>query len=485
MAEKVCFGFEVHQPYTLNMDFEYKNSNHYKNLNELYFNSSNKELIKNISLDSYEPATEIILENLDNGFKCAFGISGIVVKQLDQWAPYALDLFKDVAKHKNSEFLGQTYYHSLSSLYSNINEFKDQIRLHKNMLKEEFKVRPEIFMNTDLIFNNRIASTVYKLGFKGIYAEEVPKLIDENEVNYLHECQKIPILIRNQSLSDDIAFRLTDCKWDMYPLDVKTYAKWLSSATGDCINLFLNYKSFNSKSLEYNTLDFISNITDACNEIGIECVLPSDVISNKPIKSINVYENNSTSWCGDLKNTNAWLGNDVQKAAFKAIQRNHRWLKSKKLKNADIWRNLQVSDNFYLMGNHSNTNSFNFFKTFMKILSHYEKTCIAQAKESNIYAGILRSRTHEEAFYFNFKNNEYFAHNLDEFEEIIRFIPDSALTSYLERGDFFNWIKNILGDEMLSTEIEKCKSPKEFKIAVRNRKFKLWKNIHTKQLHLN
>ena len=55
----------------------------------------------------------IILEKLDEGFHCTFSFSGTLIEQLEKWRPDVLSLFDQVARHRNSELLGQTYYHSI------------------------------------------------------------------------------------------------------------------------------------------------------------------------------------------------------------------------------------------------------------------------------------------------------------------------------------------------------------------------------------
>ena len=67
-------------------------------------------------------------------------------------------------------YLSETYYHSLSGLYSK-EEFYDQISQHKKLIKHHFGVEPKVFRNTELIYYNEIAEHVADLGFEAMLLE--------------------------------------------------------------------------------------------------------------------------------------------------------------------------------------------------------------------------------------------------------------------------------------------------------------------------
>jgi Alpha-amylase/alpha-mannosidase len=142
---KISFGFQVHQPFRLADTFDYSDFLTKRDRREEYFGENNREILEGIVQNCYLPATEIILEGLDEGFKCAFSLSGTVLEQLERWGKDALELFTQVAAHKNAEILAQTYHHSLASLFRDKDEFKEQVQLHLKLMKSTFKVRPKVF----------------------------------------------------------------------------------------------------------------------------------------------------------------------------------------------------------------------------------------------------------------------------------------------------------------------------------------------------
>ena len=70
-------------------------------------------------------------------FKVAYSISGTALEQFEEYSPEVLESFQDLADTNQVEFLGETYYHSLSALYDEA-EFKHQIKLHTKAMKSLF-----------------------------------------------------------------------------------------------------------------------------------------------------------------------------------------------------------------------------------------------------------------------------------------------------------------------------------------------------------
>jgi alpha-amylase len=267
----------------------------------------------------YNPATALILEKLDEGFSCSFSISGILIEQMEKWSKETLDLFGQVARYKNCEIIGQTYYHSIASCFADKTEFREQAQMHSDLMYNCFRVRPTIFENTEFTFNNEIAATVKDMDFAGIYTEGVDRILGGRSPNYIYQCRGIPVLLRNTALSDDIAFRFANKSWERYPLTADTYADWVAASSGDVINVFLDYEIFGEHFWkETGIFDFMRALPGELEARGVTSVLPSDAVAeHPPVGEINVHE--SISWADLEKDTSAWMGNDRQKTAFHAV----------------------------------------------------------------------------------------------------------------------------------------------------------------------
>jgi len=133
MVNTVSFVFHAHQPYRLRpyRVFDIGN-NHY------YFDEEkNKNILHKVRDKCYLPTNQILLNLLKTvkDFKIAFSITGVLLEQFESYAPEVLESFKQLASTGKVEFLAETYYHSLASLYS-FNEFQEQVELHKELIKE-------------------------------------------------------------------------------------------------------------------------------------------------------------------------------------------------------------------------------------------------------------------------------------------------------------------------------------------------------------
>ena len=165
----VCFYFQVHQPYRLK-----KYSIFDIGQGRDYFDSKkNEEILKKVSHKCYLPTNNLIyylIQETDGKFKVSYSITGIVADQFKEYAPEVLDSFEDLVATGCVELLDETYYHSLAALYSE-KEFMEQVKLHNKQTRELFGYKPKVFMNTELVYNNRIAYLAEKMGYKGVIAE--------------------------------------------------------------------------------------------------------------------------------------------------------------------------------------------------------------------------------------------------------------------------------------------------------------------------
>ncbi|MFA6340370.1 MAG: alpha-amylase, partial [Bacteroidales bacterium] len=117
MKKTLCLYFQVHQPYRLRQyRFFDIGKNHY------YFDDfANKTIMSRVASRCYIPANKLMLDLIkkyDGAFKIAFSVSGIAMEQMEQYAPEALESFRQLADTGHVEFLAETYSHSLSSLIS-------------------------------------------------------------------------------------------------------------------------------------------------------------------------------------------------------------------------------------------------------------------------------------------------------------------------------------------------------------------------------
>lgn len=348
----ICFYFKIHQPFRL------KNYTVFDIGEDSYYfdDERNKMYLDRIVKKCYIPTLNLIYELIketDFRFKASFGLTGILIEQFKMWHPEVLDLFKKVASTGCIEFTGETYYHSLSSIFS-IKEFIEQIKLHKLTIEKEFKQTPKIFSNTELIYFDELENILPELGFEGIITEGVDWILSWRSSNFIYESPKgkLKIFLRNYKLSDDISFRFSSRDWEGWPLTADKFASWVAQfrGNGEVINLFMDFETFGEHQWpETGIFEFLANLPfEILKYKDLEFSTLSEALKKYPVRG--VYSSSyPITWADTERDLTAWLGNEMQRdSAYRLYQLENK-IKSKNEKFLDIWRKLQTADHFYYM----------------------------------------------------------------------------------------------------------------------------------------
>lgn len=173
----ICLYFQVHQPKRLRKYtyFDIGKSHCYDD------DRINQDIFLKVAHKCYLPTNALLLDLIKkhkNRFKIAFSLTGVFIEQCQLYSPETLDSFKRLAATGQVEFLNETYYHSLSFLFSP-EEFKQQVEQHRQLVKKEFDYVATTFRNTELIYNNDLARVVESLGYKTVLAEGADKILGE------------------------------------------------------------------------------------------------------------------------------------------------------------------------------------------------------------------------------------------------------------------------------------------------------------------
>ncbi len=347
---KVCLYFQVHQPHRLKWWHPGQKG---------YFDDwKNEHIFRRVARKCYWPAGKNILYNLrkfkncGRDFKVSYSLSGTFLEQCKRFDPDLLHLWQEMADTGRVEFLGETYYHSLASLFEEPDEFKEQVQLHVETVEELFGQRPKVFRNTELLYNNRIASLIEGLGFEGIITEGTERLLEWRSPNYVYRPvnSDLKVLLRNYKLSDDVAYRFSARWWDEWPLTAEKFAFWLSAAQGDCVNLFMDYETFGEHQWEETGIfNFLEVLPDKILDHGhLEFATPGELAQLKPRGTIDAFEMGKTiSWADLERDESAWLGNRMQQICFQELKNMRHLVETEEEK--ELWRLLQTSDQIYYL----------------------------------------------------------------------------------------------------------------------------------------
>ena len=119
--KSIVLYLHVHQPYRIR---------HYSmfdtGVRHDYFdadweaNENNQKILSKVAEKSYLPTNDRLLKLLKKfpDFKLSLSLSGVLLEQLEAWAPDVLKSFQKLVKTGRVEIVAETYHHSLAFFYS-------------------------------------------------------------------------------------------------------------------------------------------------------------------------------------------------------------------------------------------------------------------------------------------------------------------------------------------------------------------------------
>jgi alpha-amylase len=348
----VCFYFQVHQPFRLRRYSVFDSDPNY------YDDAKNAEIARKVAHKCYLPANRMFLDVIrEHGdrFKMAYSISGLAIEQFQQYVPEVIDTFHELNATGCVEFLSETYYHSLAFLYSR-EEFRQQVDLHRALIKKLFGQEPRVFRNTELIYNNDLAHFVSHMGYDAVLSEGADHILGFRSPNFVHRPPHTPhrkLLLKNYRLSDDIAFRFSNRNWQQWPLTAEKFARWINqiNGNGQICNLFMDYETFGEHQwADTGIFAFMRHMPgEVLRHQDNAFLSPSQVIDRyEPVGEIDVPH--MISWADTERDLSAWLGNAMQSNALHELYKLEGAVKEKGDEQllAD-WRKISSSDHFYYM----------------------------------------------------------------------------------------------------------------------------------------
>lgn len=351
--KSVCLYFKIHQPFRLKRYrfFDIGNDHYY------YDDFANDDIISRVAEQSYIPLFHTLLEMIEKSnhrFRCAISISGTAIEQLQLYVPECIDLLKKLAKTGCVEFLSGTYSHSLASL-EDPEEFIREVKMHESLIRNVFSVKPGIFANTELIYDDDISLVIKSMGFKYCLTEGAKHMLGWKSPNFLYRSAAAPdlkLLLTNDKLAEDISMRFNDPYWDEYPLTADKYIDWIASLPEDqqIVNLYLSADTFGSfLQKETGIFEFLRALPIFGEEKGVEFSMPSEIAKKlKPVDEIPVPF--PVSDIDEARDVSAWRGNSMQNEALGklyAVAERVNLCNDRRLK--QDWEYLQSSDHFYYM----------------------------------------------------------------------------------------------------------------------------------------
>lgn len=344
--------FQLHQPFRLHPDRD-----------KFLWEEKNREVFVKVADKCYLPATHLFTDLLHAypEFKITMSMSGVFLEQAENYQPEvikALQGLVDAGKERGQiEFLDETYYHSLTSLFKDPakREFRDQVSLHRDKLRRLFGVFPTAFRNTELMYNNNIAAVVADMGYRTILCEKRNDMFMNEDVpispNAVFRARNLNLLVlpRHRELSDDVAFRFPH-----RPLTAEMYASFIAKIDGEAVLLGFDYEHMGEHIWEDKGIfTFWQNLPEALRRYpAIVMANPTEIADNfydTPCPEVDIDGLATSSWADATRDTFGWLGNITQYELFRDIEAMENDARRAGTEEMTRWRHLTTSDHVYFL----------------------------------------------------------------------------------------------------------------------------------------
>lgn len=318
--------------------------------------TDNQALFAKVAHKSYRPMLSLLRRLVDaqENFSVNLSVSGVWLEQCEAWDPSLLNDLKDLAATGKVEFAAETYYHSLSFFYSRF-EFVKQVKMHEQALEKYFHVKPTIFRNTELAYNNQLGQWAEEAGYKALLTEGWDPILNWRSSHYLYSPQgtsNVALFLKDYRLSDDLAFRFSNKQWTEWPLTAEKYKSWIDSLPAEekLVNLFMDFETFGEHQWqETGIFEFVEEFANSWCQSGNRFATFSQALNTHRVHDV-VDMPNTVTWADKERDLSAWLGNAMQQEAADALYR----LEDSVLRSDDDqlihdWRLLQASDHLYYL----------------------------------------------------------------------------------------------------------------------------------------
>lgn len=378
--KNICFCFQMHAPYRMKRYrfFEIGQDHYY------YDDMLTEEHVIWLVHTSYMPLCRTLQEmiRLSKGrFHCALSVSGVMLEMLQQYAPEMIDVLKDLADSGCVEFVATPYSQSLATVYSDT-EAAEQLQSQQAIVKQLFNQQSTTICNTELIYSDEIAISLYQQGYKTVMTEGAKHVLSWKSPNYVYSSASAPkmkMLLRNSNLSDELAFHFADPDWHNYPMDAERCIEQLAALPEEeqVVNIWVGAETFGIRQHAMTGIfDFLKALPYFALEQDMSFTTPSEAAKKLAAKDVVVAPYPIT-WAGEAKDLSIYNGNDLQQEAlqklFAVAERVH-LCKDKQLKHD--WLLLQDVNYMHYM-NHIDQgathyeSAYDAFINYMNILSDF------------------------------------------------------------------------------------------------------------------
>jgi len=354
----IIFYFQLHQPFRLHPDRD-----------KFFWDEENRELFLKTSERSYLPAlrmfTDLIRQHPD--FRITLSMSGIFLEQAQLYQDGVINALRSLLDagrdNQQVEFLDETYYHSLTSLFADPHkqEFRDQVTTHRESIRKLFGIFPLSFRNTELMYNNALADIVADMGYLSILCEPGENWQTAQNTGsilpdavYRAQGTNLIVIPRNRTLSNDVAFGFAN-----RPLTPEQYAASIARTDGTAVLLGYDLEHIGGYIREDKGIfDFWRGMPAALARYeNLLVETPTNVAARfkyASCPSLDIQDTSSSPWLDAVRNTFGCLESPAQYELFKDVESMEGAARRAGGELLARWRNLTTSDHIYYLNNRIN-----------------------------------------------------------------------------------------------------------------------------------
>lgn len=347
----ICLCFRVHHPF----HFQLFHISDVGSTKSYYDDLRIESEINDAAIHYYLPSNDFLtrLVNQYSGqFNLGLYISSTASDQFLMYEPEVLNSFAKLVDTKQVDLLGSTFSHSLVTLTNKKKELVSQIRDHQAKTKFLFGVKPQVFVNSDLMYSDLMGKDIADAGYRAMITNGAPKTLEWRSPNYVYSNHYRPdlnVYFRNEQISDLLAEQLRSLhsEKDIHTDDI---FHLISQIPEDepLLVIYLDYKALGGIGMNLKH-QFMEELIDRLLQSGnMQFILPHQIADYYgPVAPITAME--PICWVQNF-NSNYYPGNELQVEAIKQI-----YLLQPLAENLDDlnlhkdWQYLQTSDIIHLM----------------------------------------------------------------------------------------------------------------------------------------
>lgn len=194
----------------------------------------------------YEPGTSLLERLLVRHPRFAFSLSlsGPLLDQLGGVRAGRLEKFRRLVETGRVEPLGGSSHHCLSFPVSP-GQVEAQLRLQRERVRSGLGLAPVVLGGEEPWDVQGLGALAEANGFVGILVSgsALPSGAPRRRVYRTGPARGVAALVRDDRLSDDIAVRFSDRRWEHWPLTPAVFDSWIASTPGEvlCLSLDLSF----------------------------------------------------------------------------------------------------------------------------------------------------------------------------------------------------------------------------------------------------